>query len=88
MRLIAPGPATAESAFGAAGGKVSRGVMHVRADGSLSTIVLARVSTVRTTKHCSTPGFALTCSNEDTSSGFSFRGFGASPDESGGEDAA
>src|SRR5687767_9136273 len=64
IRLIEPLPAIAASDRGAAGAKVSFGVMQARGDAGPITVASATLSTGRTSKHRSTPNttFGITCS--------------------------
>src|SRR6266849_2282696 len=74
---MTPADPTACRFFGAAGGKMSRGVRQIGSDGSLSIVALPTGATLRTTKHCSLSGAAPSCENVVTSSGLTFSGFGA-----------
>src|SRR5258708_26951533 len=74
---MTPADPTACRFFGAAGGKMSRGVRQIGSDGSLSIVAVPMAATLRTTKHCSLPGAAPSCENVVTSSGLAFSGIGA-----------
>src|SRR5258706_13450176 len=74
---MTPVDPTACRFLGAGGGKVSRGVTQIGSDGSLSICARPTVATLRTTKHCSFPGAAPSCTNVVASSGWALRGAGA-----------
>src|SRR5206468_624525 len=82
IRLITPALATAATLFGAAGGKVSFGVMQIGSLGSLSMTGTAAAAapvaaTLRTTKHCSLPASAPGWVKVGSVSGAALSGTGA-----------